>query len=58
MTDAAPEAPMVIEWVRSALEPWPLKLLFITRIAVPTEEHFAEVLQLNPALRGWGEPLG
>lgn len=23
----------------------------------PTEYHFFEVLALNPALRGWGEPL-
>ncbi len=53
-----PEAPLVIEWVRSALPPWPMKMFLITRFAVPTEAHLEEVLQLNPALRGWGEPLG
>jgi hypothetical protein len=23
----------------------------------PTEDHYAEVLTINPALAGWGEPL-
>lgn len=29
----------------------------LSAIPIPTEEHFAEVLALNPALKGWGEPL-
>lgn len=59
--------PVRVEFVcvPSRLPPWPLKR-WVWRPAwlgsslewpEPTEAHAEEVLAMNPALAGWGEPL-
>lgn len=43
--------------VVSRLPAWPRVGMFFRITPVPTDAHFEEVLRMNPALRGWGEPL-